>query len=63
MPDYKMVAVQYSSEDVFMPLDFNRQVRDLLQEGYELYGPPMTTKTKSAIGNPLIVFSQALYKP
>lgn len=55
MPDYQMVCGNEKW--------FNKFVNELLAQGYELYGPPMTTSTKGSDGETYLAFSQALLKP
>ena len=59
MPKYRMVA----DSDAYQ---FQQQVEKYLEEGYELYGPPMTTLVMGDVNEQqsnYLVFSQALYKP
>ena len=61
MPDYRMVSRILFAEE---PEEFNRVVTELLERGYELYGPPtITPKPMSEDGYFYVIFSQALYKP
>jgi hypothetical protein len=46
--------------------ELNRKVNVYLEDGYELYGPPMTTLVMGDVNEQqsnYLVFSQALYKP
>jgi hypothetical protein len=61
MPDYRMVTRINIAEE---PEEFNQLVTELLERGYELYGPPTITPAPIAEeGGFYVVFSQALYKP
>lgn len=61
MPDYEMVSRICIAEE---PEGFNRLVTDLLERGYELYGPPTITPAPGPDNGAFyVVFSQALYKP